>query len=300
MVLPNFIIIGAAKSGTTAIYHYLKQHPQVYMSPKKETNFFALEGEKLNYKEPGVDLAKKNPVDNITDYRKLFQGVSSEIAIGEASPWYLYNAKVPERIKNYLPKAKLIAILRNPADRAYSHFSDFRLDGKEHCSDFAQVLQDEETRKRENWHPLWHYKQMGFYYVQLKRYFDLFDRKQIRVYLYEDFKSDPLGLMKNLFHYIGVDETFIPDMSLRHNVSGIPKSQVLQTFLKKRHPLKNVLKPFLPEKLRLRILVSIENRNLKKKPQLSSEIRQQLLREYRGDIFKLQNLIQQDLTQWLN
>ena len=300
MTLPNFIIIGAAKSGTTAIYHYLKQHPQVYMSPVKEANFFALEGDKLQFFEPFAYPSERKPADNIEAYCELFEDVTSEIAIGEASPWYLYSPRSAEKIHYYLPKAKLIAILRNPVERAFSHFLDFRRDAKEPLTDFAQALQEEEVRIRDNWHPLWHYKQMGFYSVQLKRYFDRFDRNQIQVYLYEDFKNNPIIVMQEIFRFINVDETFVPDMSLRHNVSGIPKNKALHIFLKTKHPLKNLIKPWIPERLRLQTVVNLRNRNLMKPPKLSLELRQQLMQEYRDDILMLQDLIERDLTKWIN
>ena len=130
MTMPNFLIIGAMKSGTTALYHYLRQHPQIYMSPKKEPRFFALEAERLYL--AGLDNQKPlqtlSSVADIDAYRALFEGVSKEVAIGEASHWYLYSPRlreseqhyIPEVIEHYIPDVKLIAVLRNPAERFYS------------------------------------------------------------------------------------------------------------------------------------------------------------------------------------
>lgn len=300
MTVPNFIIIGAAKSGTTALYHYLEQHPQIYMSPKKETNFFALEAEKLYFPDAPQVKRTQKPIDNITAYCDLFRGVADETAVGEASPWYLYHPGVPERIQHYLPDAKLIAILRNPVERAYSHFLNSVRDGAEPFTDFAQALQEEEVRVHNNLEPLrWHYQQMGFYYVQVKRYFETFDRNQIRIYLYDDLKDGPTGLLQDIFQYLAVDDTFAPNMSTRFNMSGFPKSQALHTFLKKKHPIKSVLKPFLPKELRLQITSNLQNRNLEKPAPLSLEMRQRLVELYREDILKLQDLIQRDLAKWL-
>lgn len=302
MTLPNFIIIGAAKSGTTALYHYLEQHPQIYMSPKKETNFFALEAEKLDSHEPSTPQVEKKhkPIDNITAYCELFKGVSDEMAVGEASPWYLYHPRVPERIQHYLPDVRLIAILRNPAERAYSHFLNSVRDGAEPLTDFAQALQEEEVRVRNNLDPLrWHYQQMGFYYVQLKRYFETFDRRQIQIYLYDDLKANPAGLVQDIFQFLAVDDAFVPDTSLVFNASGIPKNQALHAFLKKRNPIKSILKPFLPKELRQQVTYNLRNQNLEKPTPLPSEMRQRLIEVYREDILKLQDLIQRDLSKWL-
>ncbi len=164
MTLPNFLVIGAAKSGTTALHEYLKQHPQIYMSPQKEPHFFSLEGKKVDFRGPGDKREEQlnNSVTNIEDYRKLFQGVSNEIAIGESSTSYLNNPEAPERIRHYIPNAKLIAILRNPVARAYSSFLHMVQRGYEPLTDFAEALRDEERRIRDNWMGLWHYKQTGF------------------------------------------------------------------------------------------------------------------------------------------
>ena len=186
IIMPNFLIIGAAKSGTSAIYHYLKQHPQIYMSPIKEPYFFAFEGEKLNFQGPGLTI-NESSIKEIESYRNLFQGVSDEVAIGEASTLYLYIPKAPTLIKQYVPNIKLIAILRNPVDRAYSSFMHLIRDQQEPITDFAQALKAEESRIQNNWGFLWRYQDIGFYSVQLKRYFEKFDRSQIKVYLYDYF-----------------------------------------------------------------------------------------------------------------
>jgi Sulfotransferase family len=299
MTMPNFLIIGTAKSGTTALYNYLKQHPQVYMSPVKEPKFFAYEGEKLDFRGPGDRVANSSVVTDIEAYRALFAKASGETAVGEASPLYLYIPKARERISRYVPEAKLIAILRNPAERAYSHFSQMVRDGREPLDDFSQALGAEEGRVRDNWAFGWHYKRMGFYHAQLERYFDAFGRDQIKVYLYEDLKTDPVGVLRETFRFLDVDDAFVPDMSLKHNVSGIPKSRALHAFIRQSHPIKSVFKPFVPEQLRLRLKTSLRNRNLRQPPPLSREARKELAEAYREDILKLQGLIRRDLSTWL-
>lgn len=131
MTLPNFLVIGAHKAGTTALYNYLKQHPQVYMSPAKEPRFFALEGKNLKFLGPKKDPGNRCRFTTLEAYRELFQGVSSEVAIGEASTLYLYSQEAPKRIQHYIPDAKLIAILRNPIKRAYSNFVHAMQDDRE-------------------------------------------------------------------------------------------------------------------------------------------------------------------------
>jgi hypothetical protein len=307
MTMPNFLIIGAAKSGTTALYEYLKQHPQIYMSsPIKEPHFFAFEGEWPNFQGPGdQELYNHIGVSDIEAYRALFREVTNEAAIGEASVYYLYLSRARDRIQHYLPNVKLIAILRDPAERAYSNFLHMIRDGKEPLSDFALALKAEEDRIQNNWGPLWHYKQVGFYYEQLQRYYEVFDREQFRVYLYEDLNDNPTTVLRDAYTFLGVDNAFAPDVSVRHNVSGVPKNKhlhALHGFLLRPHPVKSVFKPFLPLRLRRplldRLLNTLRNRNLAK-PSFTVELRRQLTEAYREDILKLQELIERDLSKWL-
>ncbi|MGB3757878.1 MAG: sulfotransferase [Rivularia sp. (in: cyanobacteria)] len=303
MIMPNFIIIGAAKSGTTSLFYYLRQHPEIYMPTNKETNFFAFENENLNFCGPGDDIdTNKFSITNIKDYQQLFQGVTKEVAIGEASPLYIYSPKAPRLIKQYIPNTKLIAILRHPVERAYSNFLHFAKSGREPIADFEQALQEEENRIQDNWQWFWHYTRVGFYYEQLKRYFDIFDEKQIQVYLYEDFETNPLQVLQNIFQFLEVDETFTPDISTRHNTSGIYRNKFLYALLyrlfTKPNLIKAIAKPFLSYELRLKFTNNFISLN-QKKPPMPSHVRGKLLEVYREDILKLQNLIDRDLSHWL-
>jgi hypothetical protein len=298
MTLPNFLVIGAAKSGTTSLYRYLKQHPQVYMSPVKEPHFFTHEGERPNFRGPGDEWMNTTFVYRLGDYRKLFAGVSDEKAIGEASTWYLGNPKAPDRIRHYIPEAKLIAILRNPVDRAYSAYLHLVRIGQEWL-DFARALREEEARIKANWNGIWHYKRGGFYYLRLKRYYDTFGREQIRVYLYEDLKEDPVGTTQSIFRFLEVDDAFVPDTSHKLNVSSIPRSRVLQAFVRKPNPLKGALKPFVPKGLRRRVMTNLHDRNLTKPPPMPEDIRGELTEAYREDVLRLQELTGRDLSKWL-
>ena len=297
MVMPNFLIIGAAKSGTTSLYHYLKQSPQIYMSPIKEPYFFAVEGEALRFRGP-EDGLRRNAITTIDSYRVLFNEVSNELAIGEASTLYLYEPKAPRRIHHYVPRVKLIAILRNPVDRAYSNFLYMSRRQLEPLPDFVQALREEEARIRNDWSPSWHYMRRGFYCAQLKRYFSLFEPSQIRVWLYEDLCDDSMDLVQSTCRFLGVDDSFVPDVSTVHNVSGLPKSALIHRLIRKSKPIKPLVKPLLPAIVRE--LISKKLRGLYVvKPPLPQQVRRQLMKAYREDILALQDLIQRDLSGWL-
>ena len=295
MTMPNFLIIGAAKAGTTSLAQYLKQHPQVYISPVKEPYFFSLEGQKRDFQGPGDPETFAKAVTNLEDYQNLFAGVAGEVAIGEASVSYLHTPLAAKRIYKYLPNVKLIVILRNPVDRAYACFMHQIREGHEPFTDFAQALAQEEKRIQENWMFLWHYQQNGFYYAQLKPYYNLFNRSQIKIYLYEDLQNDAATLVRDIFNFIEVDQNFVPDLSIRYNMSGVPKSWFVQNLLTKSNPIKYILRPLFPQKLRQ----IIRKQNLAK-PELPGQIRKELSQGYRDDILKLQDLVQRDLSNWLS
>jgi hypothetical protein len=299
MVMPNFLVFGAAKSGTTSIYKYLEQHPDIFMSSFKEPGFFAFEGEKPRLNGPGAQKwVDRWVVTDLPSYQALFAGASGEQAIGEVSPFYLYYEKTVERIYKHIPHAKLIAILRDPVERAFSNYVWAVRDRAESLPTFAEALQAEESRIRDNWGPKWHYKAKGFYYAQLKPYFEQFDNEQIRIYLYEDLMANPVSVMQDIFRFLEVDDKFVPNMSQKYNTSRLPRNQGWHEFLSKPNAIKSLIKPFLPLEFRQRLQQRAKEENLFK-PTLSPEIRRQLTVAYRQDILKLQDLLQRDLSSWL-
>lgn len=294
--MPNFLIIGAAKAGTTSLHYYLNQHPEIYMSSIKEPMFFALEGKKLNFQNPDRGI-NYNAVTRLDEYIKLFEDVTTEIAIGETSPLYLYDSQAPKKIKHYIPDAKLIVLLRNPVERAYSAYSHLVREEYETLS-FSDSLVEEKNRIDNNWAHLWHYQQAGYYYSQLKRYFDIFPEEQIKVYLYKDFKANSANFVSEIYKSLGVDDSFVPNLS-KQNVSGQPRSRFLHNLVNRGNWFRKNIKMFLPQKLRSDVAQKIREWNLAEKPHLALDIKQKLEEQYREDILKLEDLIQYDLSHWL-
>ena len=299
--LPNFLIVGAAKAGTTSLYYYLREHPEIYMSPIKEPKFITSNFLKFPFKGIGDDLVEKNIIKNFESYQKLFLGVKNEKAIGEASADNLYYYKKSiNYIKKILGEVKIIIILRNPIDRAFSAYSHLMRDNREFLT-FEDALKQEENRKKKNWEFIWYYKDVGFYYNQVKAYLENFS--EVKVYLYDDLKKDPLSLVQDIYRFLEVDDSFIPkSIGERFNVSGVPKNKFLHEFLTKPNPVKSAIKPLvkliLPKETRQRLLNKLLQKNLKK-PEMKPETREYLKGLYREDILKLQDLIKKDLSHWL-
>ncbi|MEB3357069.1 MAG: sulfotransferase [Synechococcales bacterium] len=289
MKLPNFIIIGAPKSGTTSLAEYLKFHPQVFMSSLKESYFFNKQD------------AYKDPV-RLASYSKLFEEAPEQaIAIGEACAQYIYNPLTPGRIHALIPDVKLIAILRDPADRAFSEYlmayRSGRLtsipDEKNIEASFIESLKDPElnTSKR--------------YFASLQPYFETFDAGQIKIFLFEDLKQRPEELLKEVFGFLGIDKNVSIDFSRKtYNKGGLPKNRALFRGLeilrgRVREPLVKMLPQSLYAKLRLGYSY-VKEANLKSDSlKLSPAGREKVIEQHREDIYQLQNLIGRDLSSWL-
>jgi hypothetical protein len=303
MTMPNFLLIGAAKSGTDALSEHLSQHPQVYMSANKEPHFFVAEGQpEIPYRGPrdrDTITRLDSWVSTLEEYQALFEGVTTEQAIGEGSTWYIYDECAPVRIRRHMPHARIIAILRNPADRAYSAFTMMLRDGRETTADFSRALAMEDERVRDGWEPLWHYLRMGFYHGQVKRYYDTFDPARVRVILYDDFLERPGEMMRDLFRFLQVDDGFEADTTRRLNVSAVPKNLAVQRFITGQNPIKAIARAVAPDDLRQRIKEKLVHSTLTKPAPLAPELRQQLAGVYREDILRLQELIGRDLSRWL-
>ncbi len=301
MKTPSFIVIGAGRSGTTSLHHYLKQHPDIFMSTPKETNFFAYDGTQPPPSQANPrDARNLHPVRTWEEYRALFANASEAQAIGEASPRYLRDPAVPGRIRRSLPEAKLVAILRDPVARAYSSYLMYVREGLETRS-FAEAVRDEQHgRNRDHVSGQWHYLAVGFYYRHLARYLREFPRERILVCLHEDLCHDTRGLLKSIFGFLNVDDGFEPDVSIRHNPAGAPRSRALHWLLRKR-PLTTALKHRLPTGLVRATYgpaMALQGRNLAK-PSLPASLRAELIAGYRSDILALQDLVQRDLSCWL-
>lgn len=295
--MPTFLIIGAARSGTTALYLNMKKHPEIFMSEKKEPNFFAYENELLDCAGPGADYIN-NSTTRLADYQKLFEDVSDESAIGEASPLYLYSEKAALQIHHHSPDVKLIAILRNPIDQAFSHFLYAQRQMLEPLDDFMSALLAQKERKRERWQPLFQYSRFPRYYEQLRRYYEVFSENQVKIYTYDEFEHSPRSVLSDIYSFIGVDQGFQSDLSFRPNLGGIPRNRFLQDLIMQPHLLTRLAGWLVPEEMKRRVRDAVSARNLVKPP-FPEDAKIHLQKELHDEILKLQDLLKRDLSAWL-
>ncbi len=306
-LLPDFLIVGAQKAGTTALYYALSKHPEVFMSAVKEPAYFVAE-EVLGEMEGPGDRDHR-PVDTLAAYRQLFAEGGAATARGEASTSYLYGPGAAARIKAQLPDVKLIAILRNPAERAYSNFLHLVRDGREPIHDFRAALEAEARRRSEGWSLSWRYREKGFYGSQVQRFLETFGPEQFRCYLYEDYDDDPESTVGDIYRFLGVESDFAQDLSLRLNVGGVPKSKSLQWLARRAVPPPQDPNNTRSRRLRWLIdamparlrggLLKAQTSNLSSPPSLPADLRRELLDDYRDDIGLVAELTGLDVSRWL-
>ena len=300
--LPDFLVIGAGKSGTTSLHEYLNQHPQIFMGTK-EPNFFHYELETEDSFD--IEATKKHYRESVTDltsYKGLFKDAKDGQLLGEVSNLYLNSEKAYKRIEYYVPEVKLIAILRHPADRLFSRYYHLVREDKLPSKSFDDIFD-----KSSIW---WRRADLipeGFYFSQLKKFYDTFKRDQIKVFLYEEFINETDRVVKDIFEFLNVNPDIKVGTDVIYNKSGEVKNKAIDTLVGQNSAPILFLKRYAPAVHKAmknsvqvnRILNALRNKNLEK-PELSKENRKRIIEEiYKEDILELQQLLQRDLSHWL-
>jgi len=298
-VKPNLFIVGAQKSGTSALAGWLGQHPQAYISFPKEPGFLAFGENGYPYKDGYGNEAPASQyvVNSEPAYLALFANATpGQTVIGEASTWYFAIPGMARRIKSYNPDAKLVVILRNPVERAYSAWCHARSDMLEPCEKFSTALAMEARRGEVEF--LLRYRRMGLYSQALAEYQAAFPSRQLLVLFYEDLRANPADTWRQLCDFLGIDARQAPVFEHRYNRSGQPRHRFLHRLLRS-HRLKRLVRPVLPHKFALRLKQQVDGVNLREFPAIDTASRAELREYYREDIEQLSQLTKRDLAAWL-
>ena len=291
---PNLFIVGAAKSGTTSLHNYLNQHPDVFMCTPKEPHF--LINNEIGEERIPVGVCSKN------EYLNLFQEGKEKRYRGESSVMYLMFPEVviPKINQQFGEDCKIIIMLRNPIERAYSGFQHVkRYNVKEDCTDFKSAWSISEERYFSNpeMTPASRYKELGLYYKQVKSYLD--GMKNVHIIIYDDYQNDFKNEMIKVFDFLGINNINI-DSDKRHMEGGWQwEDEKMKRLLTKKNAIKSVLKVLIPFKgLRKSIRQKIQNRNTLVVPKISDEDKNMLQRFYKKDVKKLSDLLEKNLNYW--
>jgi len=312
-MLPNFFIVGAPKAATDELYYQLDQHPQIYMSPLKEPCFFSSEvriehfdknlqtrtrraGESLRrYLDEGVSSKRFGGIITcLQDYERLFFRVRDEQAVGEGSVCYLWSTSAASAIASLIPSARIIIVLMDPAERAFHQYLKSLAD-RNVTHSFRTHLELALRDKRETlniYHP---FLAFGQYAEQVRRYLEYFPREQVHISLYEDKEANPTAWFRSILHFVGVDDSFVPDPLEVPSPPHLMRQRWLES-TKLRNLASSVRKLLsAASQSRIRRLLYQREDELTMLP----EDRAVLVKFYEKDILELQQILSRDLSAWL-
>lgn len=305
MALPDFLVVGAPKAGSTAVHQALVEHPQLFLSNPKEPKYFLTGGTKptrSSQRGPGDAHSAQEWIWQRERYEQLFDAAPPDTLRGESTPFYLWDKQSHARIYDAIPHAKLIAIIRDPVDRAYSNWTHLRSDGLEPEPDFLAACRLEPRRVAAGFAPFWRYLELGRYGEQLEHLFSVFPREQVHVLRYKELIDDPQATLDAIFAFLGAKQgvvTRIPPS----NTSGWARDSAVNAALRRAIRGGAVLGSFVPPNIwrqAQRPLVNTLKREKTHRPTLSVDYRRELVEHFRADIALLESLLGRSYSDWFS
>ncbi|WP_334050105.1 sulfotransferase domain-containing protein [Alteromonas gracilis] len=292
--------VGAAKAGTTSLYRALSRTEAIHLPKIKEPNFFSRGNSLIPGSGPG-DIYATDKLSSLSEYlgNLNYGSVDKSIYLSDFSVSYLYDDKAAENIYRQFPQSKIVIVLRNPVIRAFSHYKHLRRDMRETLS-FREALDIEEERILQGFEFSWHYKNMGFYYKQVKRYVDLFGSANVKVFIYEEVFKDEKRFFEELAGFL--DCSCVADIQFdksKFNQTGIPRNMFLAKVLNRPNLFRHLVKLILPRKVGGVIAENLRAINFSKdKLELSEDDYSYLHSYYLDDISSLSRLVRKDFSLW--
>lgn len=288
---PTFVVAGTARAGSTAVIEALRSHPDVFVTLPKEPHFFALGGTTPAFTGPGDNATiNHESVTDLDKYLALYQGSAEFVARGEGSVSTLYypDQSIPA-IQAMNPDMRIVIMLRDPVNRAFSSFQYLSVRGMEPLDDFLAAVADEPRRRDLGWHHLWHYTGMSLYADDVEQFLTAFG-DQVGVWFHNDLESDPAGTIEQIQHHLEIDPTRSATSDVqRVNVSGQARVPALQAAIQwggRQARLRSVIKRVVPFALRERI----RSANLAPNA-TTSDVRRELLPRFAKDLQRLEDVL---------
>ncbi len=312
---PNFIGLGVAKAGTTSLYHYLQQHPEVYLSPIKETNYFI--SDFIQSHQLRKDLLRSTKVDmqaylaaptlapfhsastvlTQEHYLALFREVNEQKAIGEVCTSYFLVPSSLDKIKAEFPDVKLFAILRNPIERAFSGYVMNLREGKTDQENQLLAFKNDYERPDKGWGINFNYIDGGLYAPTLQKLYELFPAKNIKIFLYDDYKKNSSEVIRSLYTFLNVDPDFKADTSQNYNVGGLPRFKKLNQWMVKTG-LREMIRRLFPQSVKNQLLKIMYSS--KHQLSLQDDARKYLKEVFKDDIKATGQILNRDLSPWIH
>lgn len=302
MALPDFLIAGVPKAGTTALHAALVQHPDLFLPSRKEPKFFLTDGPPPTTGGPGDVQTYQEHVWRRDRYEALFAPAPAHARLGEATPFYLYDHGAHERIAKLLPQARLILLLRDPVDRAHSNWTHLWNAGLEPEPDFVTACHAEPARRAAGWADFWHYINLGRYGEQLAHLYTLIDRERVLVLRYRDLKDEPAATLDRVCEFLGVRTGFVHQVP-RENVNRhVVRDNPVNTLLRGLLRFGGHIGHHFPVPLRLAArgpLLTVLHREKGARPHTTPAERAALLPLFADDIALLEDVTGNSYADWL-
>jgi hypothetical protein len=303
MALPDFLIAGVPKAGTTALHAALVRHPELFLPTVKEPKFFLSDGPPPTTGGPGDVQTYQEHIWRRGDYEALFDPAPAGALRGEATPFYLYDLEAHNRIRALVPDAKVILLLRDPVDRAHSNWTHLWNAGLEPEGDFLAACRAEEQRKAAGWADFWHYTGQGLYGRQVQHLFKIFPRDQVLLLRYRELKDAPGATLDRVCEFLGVRTGVlrqIPKENVnRHVVEDTQVNAALRALLR----IGGDIGHRFPIPLRLAVrgpILTVLHRKKGNRPVTTPEERAALLPLFTDDIALLQDVTGETYDDWLS
>ncbi|HEY2297602.1 MAG TPA: sulfotransferase [Jatrophihabitans sp.] len=304
MALPDFLVIGAPKAGSTAVHDALVRHPELFLSTPKEPKYFMTDGatpRRGAHRGPSDAHSAREWIWRRDDYEALFDRAPTGTLRGESTPFYLWDSTAHRRIRETVPDVKLIAIIRDPVDRAYSNWTHLWCDGLETEPDFVTACRREPERVAAGFAPFWRYLELGKYGEQLQRLFDVFPREQVHVLRYKDLVDQPAKSLDAVCEFLCVEPGLIDGIP-SSNMSGWANGGIVNSALRRTIRTGATLGAYTPPSLWRRAqapLVRALRRERSIRPHLGIAARRELVEYFRADIGLLENVLGKPFHDWV-
>jgi hypothetical protein len=303
VALPDFLVIGVPKAGTTALHAALVRHPQLYLPRIKEPKYFlTADAPPPGRGGPGDVQTYQEQIWRREEYEALFDAAPPGTRRGEATPFYLYDRAAQQRIRRVAPSVRMIAMLRDPVDRAHSNWAHLWAAGLESRSDFVAACAAEDARRRAGWAHFWHYVGLGRYGEQLEHLYRLFPRDQVLVLRYRDLVDRPVDTLNDVCRFLGVATGVIADVppeNVRPCPARTPFNDSLRTVLR----FGGTIGYRFPVPWRHAVrgpLLSLLHRHTGPRPKLTRAQRTAVLPYFVDDIARLERLTGDSYADWLS
>ncbi|GAA2483127.1 sulfotransferase domain-containing protein [Winogradskya humida] len=303
MPLPDFLIAGVPKAGTTALHAALVRHPGLFLPAVKEPKFFLSDGRPPATGGPGDVQTYQEHVWRRAGYEKLFEPAPAGALLGEATPFYLYDHAAHDRIHALVPDAKLILLLRDPVDRAHSNWTHLWNAGLEPEADFLTACRAEEARRAAGWADFWHYVSLGLYGRQVQHLYKVFDREQVLLLRYRDLKDAPAETLDRVCAFLGAQTGVLREIPKENVNRHLVEDNTVNTVLRGLLRAGGGFGHRFPVPLRLAArgpLLTLLHRKHGKRPVTTPEERAALLPLFAEDIALLQDVTGERYDDWLS